>query len=164
MLGQSSWTRFVLCPQFLVDFPQNFSLTLSLSVTIPTPLNVTVHSFEEQSWGVREVCRAVGLNGFWGLRTNTIHLSVYSCKHSALMSEGLLVPLKNLFSQHHWEKGFHGFNFSISRNLRNWAIELLLSTRLLSMGIVKRLPDEINELESVPRILFPSYASVFQEL
>lgn len=45
-----------------------------------------------------------------------------------------------------------------------WAIELLLSTQLLSMDIVKRLPDEINELESVPRILFPSYASVCQEL
>lgn len=85
----------------------------------------------------REVCRAVELNGFWGLRTSTIHLSASSCKHSALISEGLLVPLKNLFSQHRWEKGFHGFNFSISRNLRNWDMELLLSTQVLSMGIVK---------------------------
>lgn len=161
MLGQSSWMSFVLCPHLLVDFPQNIPLILSLSVTIPTPLNVTGCT---QLWGIREVCRAMELHGFWGLRTNTIHLSVYSCKHSALISEGLLVPLKNLFSQHHWEKGFHGFNFSISRNLGNWAVELLLSTQLLSMGIVKRLPDEINELESVLRILFPSYASVFQDL
>lgn len=42
----------------------------------------------------------MGLNGFWGLRTHTIYLSMYS----ALISEGLLVPLKNLFSQRHWEK------------------------------------------------------------
>lgn len=79
------------------------------------------HSSEEQSWCIREVCRAMELNCFWGLRTNTIHLSVYSCKHSALISEGLLVPLKNLFSQHHWEKGFHGFNFGISRHLSHRA-------------------------------------------
>lgn len=49
-------------------------------------------------------CRAMGLNGFWGLRTHTICPSVYPCKYSALISEGLLVPLKNLFSQYHWEK------------------------------------------------------------
>lgn len=63
---------------------------------------------DANNWRVEPVdqigLQSNGLNGFWGLRTHTIHLSMYPCKHSALISEGLLVPLKNLFSERHWEK------------------------------------------------------------